>query len=368
MNSVTSFIYPYKPTMHNRKQEGVNTAMKWVVCDSNTFYIYVMKHVSILVPEGDVSVTNIEGTHQIFGHVNQLAALAGKPPVFKTQLVGLKSESRVKGLFSIHPNALIDEVETTDLIIIPALQSNMVTALKANEPFVPWLIQQYKQGAEIASLCIGSFLLASTGLLKGRKCATHWVAANQFRSMFPDIDLVTDRIITDEKGLYSSGGAYSSLNLVLYLVEKFAGREIAISCSKVFQIEIERNSQSTFMIFNPQKEHEDDAVKRAQHYIEQHYNSKLSVEDLATMLHVSRRNLERRFRKVTYNSIAEYIQRVRVEAAKQVLERERENVNEAMYKAGYTDVKAFRTIFKKLTGVSPVEYRNKYNKRSLMIA
>jgi transcriptional regulator GlxA family with amidase domain len=327
-----------------------------------------MKHISILIPEGDCSLVNIEGSHQIFNEVNSVLARAGKPPMFKVQLVGFKKETSMKkGLFTIHPDVLIKDLDHTDLVIIPAIYGDKKQILENNKEFIPWLIKQYGEGAAIASLCIGVFLLAGTGLLKGRKCATHWVEAETFRKMFPDVDLVPDKIITDEQGIYTSGGAYSGLNLLLYLVEKFAGREMAIVCSKLFEIEIERNTQSQFMIFTPQKQHEDDVIKKAQEYIEKNYEEKITVDDLASMLSISRRNLERRFKKVTYNSIVEYMQRVRIEAAKQTLERARENVNEAMYKAGYTDIKAFRTTFKKLTGLSPLEYRNKYNRNGVLV-
>jgi transcriptional regulator GlxA family with amidase domain len=321
-----------------------------------------MKHFAIIIPEGDCSITNIEGTHQIFSEVNSYFTRRGKDSPFKIQLVGLRKEPGLKkGAFVVHPDAYIDEVQQMDLIIIPAMQMEMKKALEINQPFVPWLINQYNKGAEVASLCIGSFLLASTGLLNGRKCATHWVEADNFKTMFPEVDLVADKIITDEQGLYSSGGAYSSLNLVLYLVEKYAGREIAIHCSKIFQIEIDRNSQSPFMIFNPQKDHQDDIIKRAQVYIEANYSDRIAVDELASKLAISRRNLERRFKKVTYNSIVEYIQRVRIEAAKMTLESNGENVNEAMYKSGYSDSKAFRTTFRKYTGLSPMQYKNKYS-------
>jgi transcriptional regulator GlxA family with amidase domain len=322
-----------------------------------------MKHISILIPQGDCSLVNVQGTYQIFSEVNGVLARAGKPPMFKIQLVGIRKQTSViNGLFSIRPEVLIDEVDHSDLIIIPAIFGDKSKIIEDNKEFVPWLIQQYKQGAGVASLCIGAFLLASTGLLNGRKVATHWVEADNFREMFPDVILVPDKIITDEQGIYTSGGAYSWLNLVLYLIEKFAGRDMAIVCSKLFEIQIERNSQSAFMIFNPQKQHEDEVIKEVQEYIEKHYDEKISVDDLALKFGLSRRNLERRFRKVTYNSIVEYLQRVRIEAAKQTLERNRENVNEAMYKAGYNDIKAFRTTFKKLTGLSPLEYRNKYSR------
>ena len=326
-----------------------------------------MKHISILIPQGDCSLVNIEGSHQIFNEVNSVLARAGKAPMFKVQLVGLRKETSMKkGLFTIHPDVLIHDLDRTDLVIIPAIYGDKNQILENNQEFLPWLIRQYKGGAAIASLCIGVFLLAGTGLLKGRKCATHWVEADNFRKMFPDVDLVPDKIITDEQGIYTSGGAYSGLNLLLFLVEKFAGREMAIVWAKLFEIEIERNAQSQFMIFTPQKQHEDEVIKKAQEYIEKNYEEKITVDDLASMLSISRRNLERRFKKVTYNSIVEYMQRVRIEAAKQTLERARENVNEAMYKAGYTDIKAFRTTFKKLTGLSPLEYRNKYNRNGAL--
>jgi len=327
-----------------------------------------MKHISIVVPEGDSSLTNIEGTHQIFTQVNTFLSQAGKPPLFEVQLVGLNAQSRMKkGLFSIHPEALISEVDHTDLIIIPALQGNMSQSLEQNKDFIPWIIRQYEGGASVASLCIGSFLLASTGLLKGRKCATHWIAANDFRSRFPDVELVPDKIITDELGIYSSGGAYSSLNLILYLVEKFAGRDMAILCSKAFQIDIQRDSQSPFTMFTAQKDHEDDAIRKAQEFIEANVGDRITVDQLASMLCIGRRNLERRFKKATANTVVEYIQRVKVEAAKMSFESSRENVNEVMYQVGYTDAKAFRTTFKRITGLSPVQYRSRYQREAATV-
>jgi transcriptional regulator GlxA family with amidase domain len=183
--------------------------------------------------------------------------------------------------------------------------------------------------------------------------------------LFPDVDLVVDKIITDEQGIYSSGGAYSYLNLVLYIIEKYAGRDVAILCSKVFGIEIDRGSQSPFIMFNGQKEHEDEPIKQAQLFIEKNFHDKITVEQLAGMFAMGRRNLERRFKKATSNTVVEYIQRVKIEAAKLSLESSRENVNEVMYKVGYSDTKAFRTTFKKLTGLSPVQYRNKYNRKAV---
>jgi transcriptional regulator GlxA family with amidase domain len=288
----------------------------------------------------------------------------GRPAMCKVQLVGLEKEvPAAGGIYTINTDVLANDLTKTDLIIIPALDGEMPKTLENNKAFIPWIIHQYKAGAEVASLCVGAFLLASTGLISGRSCATHWMAANDFRRMFPDVNLVEDRIITDENGIYSSGGAFSYLNLILYLVEKYAGRDVAVFMSKAFQIDIERRSQSPFVIFHGQKEHEDEAIKNAQEFIEKNVGDRLTVDQLASMFAIGRRNLERRFKKATSNTVVEYIQRVKIEAAKMSLETSRENVNEVMYKVGYNDTKAFRTTFKKITGLSPIEYRNKYNRK-----
>lgn len=191
--------------------------------------------------------------------------------------------------------------------------------------------------------------------------------ANEFRNLFPDVNLMDDKIMTEEDGIYTSGGAYSYLNLLLYLIEKHAGRDIAILISKTFMIDIDRDSQSPFIMFKGQKAHEDEPVKKAQEFIEQNYQDKITVDQLASMLALGRRSLERRFKKATCNTVVEYIQRVKIEAAKKDLETSRKNINEVMYDVGYNDTKAFRTIFKKTTGMTPVDYRNKYNKEVMVI-
>jgi transcriptional regulator GlxA family with amidase domain len=321
------------------------------------------KHISILVPNGMCVLSTIVGTHNILSVANDHWQSKGGKTVFDVQLVGISKEINLyNGLFTIRPELLIDEVHKTDLIIIPALQGDFEEGLKLNREFTPWITRQYKQGAEIASLCTGSFLLASTGLLKGRKCTTHWVAEGLFRQLFPEVDLVTDRIITEERGIYSSGGAFSFLNFILYLVEKYYGRDTAVYCSKVCEIDMERSCQSPFSIFFGDKTHEDEPIKKAQLFMENNVGDKITIERLAAMSALSRRNFERRFKRATSNTPVEYLQRVKVEAAKKSLESGRENVNDVMYAVGYSDSKAFRTIFKKITGLSPLEYRNKYNR------
>ncbi len=328
-----------------------------------------MKHVSILIPRGHTSLANIEGSHQFFTYVNGFLVQAGREPLFEPRLVGLARETRqTTGLFTVNPDMLIGEVSRTDLIIVPAIHGDPHQALADNEEFIPWILHQHGQGAEVASFCVGAFFLAFTGLLDGKPCATHWMQANNFRRMFPQVDLVDDKIMTDAQGIYTSGGAYAYLNLLLYLIEKYAGREIAVLAAKTFMIDIDRSSQSPFMIFQGQRQHDDEEVRRAQDYIERHYQGRITVDELAAIVTVGRRNLERRFKKATANTVIEYIQRVRIEAAKKSLETGRKTINELMYEVGYSDTKAFRTTFRRITGLSPQGYRNKYHKESASLS
>jgi transcriptional regulator GlxA family with amidase domain len=319
-----------------------------------------MKTVSILVPENAVPAAIVDPQY-MFSAINMFYKNAGQPPFFNVQLVGLNRDIRLNnGSVSFHPDALIQDVAHTDLIIIPAISGDIEAAIAANKDFFPWIVSHHRRGAEVASLCIGAFLLASTGLLRGKACSTHWLHAAAFKRMFPDVKMADDRVITDQNGLYTSGGANAYWNLLLYLVEKYTHREMAIMASKYFLLDTAKKSQLPFAMFKGQKNHGDDLVLAAQEYIENHFESKISVEWLADRFGVGRRTFERRFKKNTANSIIEYIQRVRIEAAKLQLEDGQKQVNEVMYAVGYNDPKAFREVFKKYTDMSPVDYRQKY--------
>lgn len=321
-----------------------------------------MKHIIILATEGS-NLGSIDNPRRAFLAVNEYLKDKGKPRLFKIQIAGTSKKVKLaNGIYTLHPDIEIKNIKTAALIIIPAFEGDIKAGVEQNKNLIPWIIGQYRNGSEIASLCVGAFLLAATGLLDGRNCSTHWRASDEFKNNFPKVNLVTDKILTDENGIYTSGGAFSSANLILYLIEKYAGKEAAIHCSKTFQVDVDRHSQSPFIIFKGQKDHNDLHIKKAQEFIEKNVSEKISVDQLASMLSIGRRNLERRFKKATSNSLVEYIQRVRVEAAKQRFESSSDNVNEVMYNVGYNDPKSFRTTFKRFTGLSPVNYRNKYNR------
>ena len=326
-----------------------------------------MKHLTILVPDGQNNLSSIVGAYKIFTRANDFWKASGKKELFKIELAGISKKIDFHdGLFSVKPHTHMSAIAKTNLIIIPSLNHNYQQAVKGNKQMLDWIVNQYELGAEVASICTGAFMLASSGLLDGKRCSTHWAVADQFRQMFPYVKLQTDLLITDENGIYTNGGAYSFLNLILYLIEKYYDRPTAILCSKVFQIEMDRNTQSTFTIFTGQKLHGDEIVKKAQAYIESNPQEKISFEDLSSKFAVGRRNFDRRFIKATGNTPLEYAQRVKIEAAKKAFETSRKTIHEVMYDVGYSDMKAFREVFRKITGMSPLAYRERYNKEAMV--
>ncbi|WP_207421568.1 GlxA family transcriptional regulator [Desertivirga brevis] len=325
-----------------------------------------MKHITLLYPEGHCNlgtVACIVGTVEILTRANIYWMEQGNKQKYQLNVAatGPKKEY-IDNLIAVRTNAFITDIKKTDLIIIPSAMP--AEELSESKLMYDWIIEQYKSGAEIASMCSGAFILASTGLMDGRGCSTHWSYADAFKKNYPKVNLHSDKLITDEKGVYTNGGAYSFLNLVIYLVEKYYDRQTAIFCAKIFQIELDRNSQSPFVIFAGQKKHDDQLVQRAQEYIEKNLSEKISVETLSSKFAIGRRNFDRRFIKATGNTPLEYSQRVKIECAKKALENTRKTINEVMYAVGYSDVKAFREVFRKITGLSPLEYRNKYNKEA----
>lgn len=325
-----------------------------------------MKHVSVLIPKGNSIVDTISSSYNLLRMANNYAKrLHGKAEdVLKVELVGIDMEPVIyNGVFQVTPQKTIETVQQTDLIVVPAIDGNIDKAVAANQPYISWITQQrIENNAEIAALCRGAVLLAETGLVNGKSCATHWIIEDEFKKRYPKVNLIPEKIISEDNGIYTSGGAYSFLNFLLYLIERYFGREVAIWCSKISEVEFDRLSQNHFTIFSGQKEHDDKEVKTAQEYIEVNFSEKFNIEELANMVHVSARSFLRRFKKATSNTPTEYIQRVKVEAAKKQLESTALHIQEVMIKVGYLDEKAFRNIFKKYTGISPVEYRSKYNR------
>jgi transcriptional regulator GlxA family with amidase domain len=320
------------------------------------------KKVSILVLEGCTPWAPVSAMEILnkAGEIHQ--EIAKTPtPYFRTELVGVKSKMvRSTPSFKIDCDTTLDQVKETDLLIIPAMEFDVKEKIQQNKSALPHILRLYHQGTEVASLCTGAFLLAATGLLHHKSATTHWYSAAQFRSMFPDIRLEDQKIIIDEGGIYTSGGASSSMHLGLYITEKYCGKETANMATRMLLLDTNDASQARYSMFIPQKLHSDEAIRHAQRIIEEDQEEKYSVQTLADSVHLSRRSFIRRFKSATGNTPVEYLQRMNVEKAKRLLEKSKSTVEEIIYSLGYNDIHSFRKLFVRYTDLTPKEYRVRY--------
>jgi transcriptional regulator GlxA family with amidase domain len=257
-------------------------------------------------------------------------------------------------------------IDVYDLIIVPAMRSARIAGvLAAERTLVEWLQEQHRQKAALASICIGAFLLAETGLLSGKNATTNIRFAAQFRLRYPDVEVRDDKIIVDQGNILTCGGAFIFTTFMIYLIEKYYGHEEAIMVAKLLMINTHELPQHTFSIFRLQRDHADERIGEAQTFIEQNYSGNLSVERLAGRYYMSPRNFIRRFEAATGNTPLEYLQRVRIEAAKKLLENSNDSMEHIALKCGYEDIGFFRKVFKRHAAVNPKEYQKKYGRTGL---
>lgn len=326
-----------------------------------------MKRISLLVYE-DVVLSSVSGVIDLLNATNGYLQSIGREPAFQLELVSEhKAQVQLHAPVALLSTRTLEEATDTDLILIPAFNGPAAEVLRKNAAALDWLRTQRAKGTELASLCFGAYFLCEAGLLQGRSAACHWLAYEDISSRYPDTQILQDVVLTDTGGLYTSGGALLSWNLVLYLVEKFCGREISIGVSRMFNIDLDRHSQRHFVVFHAQHSHEDEPVKEAQLFMEENFTREISMEGLASRAAMSKRNFIRRFKAATHNTPQEYLQRVRIEAAKKALERNEDDVNGAMYLSGYNDPKTFRKVFKNITGLTPQDYRKKYRRAAVLV-
>lgn len=296
----------------------------------------------------------------VFETVNRLAGAGTQGPPFEIRLYQQVSACNQES-FDAYPVQQISASVVADLILIPSFKlEDISTAIQDNGASVEWLKKQAARGAGIGSFCTGAFLLAASGLLSGKRATTHVDACPAFRAAFPDVDLRSDLTVTEDGNLYTSGGATSSFHLMLHLIRKFCGHEQAVSVAKIFAIDMDRKQQAYFSTFNSDRAHFDPLVKLAQEKIAEGYQQTVTIEELIRDIPASRRNMLRRFKQVTGITPIAYLQQTRIAAAKKLLEQTAEQMQEVIFKSGYSDPKAFRKVFKKNVGMTPKAYRDKF--------
>ena len=254
-------------------------------------------------------------------------------------------------------------LDPPDLVVVPGLDDDLVPSFTRNRSWVPWIAKWHAAGARIATSCTGAFLAADAGVLDGKEATTHWIAADAFRRHFPRVLLAPERMIVDAGDVISSGGATTFLTLVIYLTERYGSHDRAVLAAKVMLVDGERRSQLPYVALGPARDHADQLIHRVQSFMEAHLAAGVSVEELAAHASVSTRTLNRRFKAATGQTPRGYLQQVRIQAAKRLLETTTDPVDELRARVGYGDPTAFRRAFTQATGLGPRQYRQKYGLR-----
>ena len=300
----------------------------------------------------------------VFDTVNSYYQANGEEALFKLSVLYAENSDNEIQAFNGHKPQPLKSASAHDLVLIPAFgTADLNCAVQENLEFLPWLRKQHQEGVELASFCTGAFLLGASGLLNGKSATTHIHASTSFAASYPDVFLRANEVITYDQGIYTSGGATSTFHLLLRLIHNYGSREIAVRMAKVFAIDMNRGQQSYFGTFVPSRDHGDELVIKTQRCIENLYNKVATVDDILQQIPASRRNIERRFKLATGNTMIEYLQKTRIEVAKKLLEQTNQSILEIMLNSGYNDLKAFRQLFKKCSGMTPKDYREKFKAR-----
>jgi len=322
----------------------------------------------------DVTVLFLDGGHastavgplEVFREAGRLwNQLTGAPeqPAFRARAASLGGRSvRANGPYRVAPDEALEDLGATDLVFVPSAGLGLDRVLAQNAPVVAFLRNVHARGTRVAGVCSGVSLLAAAGLLDGRRATTHWGLVAEYRERFPAVDWQPDALVTEDAGICCGGGVHAALDLALYLVEKHCSREVALECSRSLLIDMPRDCQAGFAVLPVGGDHTDAAVLRAEEWIRRHCREEIRFEALASELGMSPRNFIRRFKKATGLAPVDYVQRLRVHAARRMLEDRDTGVQEVCHAVGYGDPSFFRSVFKRHTGHSPAEYKRRFGR------
>ncbi|WP_417320712.1 GlxA family transcriptional regulator [Emcibacter sp.] len=268
------------------------------------------------------------------------------------------------GNIPIHIDCGLNANAAPDLIIIPdiVLEPDFEPGVEWTRS-IDWLQRMHEQGSVITTVCTGSVLLAASGLLDGRPCTSHWSVANMIRQNYPKVIVEENKIIQigdQDHSLVTAGGSASWEELALYLVRRYFGYEEASRICKMFLLADRSDGQLPFIPLVPTVDHEDAVISECQLWIADHYAIDNPVSHMAARSKLNERTFKRRFKKATGYRPVEYVQTLRIEEAKQLLETTSDTVDEVALSVGYEDSAFFRRLFRRLAGISPSKYRQKF--------
>jgi transcriptional regulator GlxA family with amidase domain len=330
-----------------------------------------MPQIRIWVYDG-ILASGVAGTLDVFTAANSVSAEVngnrGKAPLLQWRIESLdgKPVETASGQV-VQVDGPLNARSTADAIVVPgpfiANIEHFFDRPDLLEPLFAALRRQHARGALLASYCTGSFVLAEAGLLDGGVATTHWAKAKAFAKRYPEVDLRVSEILTEQNRILCSGAITTSLNLALRIVEKLAGSKVAAATARMMLIDTNRVSQSSYASMPDGPQHSDALVARAERWMEKSLQQGFSLAGLARHLAVSERTLNRRFKLATGNAPLQYLQTLRVDVAKRLLENKGLHVDAVSERVGYGDLSTFRRLFKRETGLSPREYQRRFARR-----
>jgi len=294
--------------------------------------------------------------------------LAGKPMQrpFRVRIVTVDGRpvTTRTGLV-IHPDGAINDIKRADAILVTSAGEDIDGAMAQSAPAVPWLKAHHQKGAVLGSICSGLAVLAMTGLLDGKKATTHWGLIEEFRKRFAAIRFEPDQLLVDEGTLITAGGGYAGNDLSIYLVEKICGSVMARQCSDALLVETGRQLQTPFAGLVLHRMHTDEKIQAVQRWLDEHYREDIVLDDVAQQHHMSPRNFIRRFKQASGQTPIAYLQKLRVEAAKRLLEKSDMQIDAIAFEVGYLTQAHFRRLFRRYTSLTPAAFRARYSAASI---
>ena len=284
-------------------------------------------------------------------------------PKFKVKIASVGGvDIKCSNRLILQAHCDINDIQECDLLLIPTIGDSIDKVLKRNSDLIPHLIRLADTNADIASNCSGAFFLAEAGLLDNKIATTHWGYANKFKADYPLVDLQENQFVTQSGNIFCAAGGSAFYDLALLLIERYCGREMSTQVAKTQIIDSKRGSQNSYTNVTLHKPHSDVLVKQVQEFIENNFEQSIQVSDLATMVNVTSRTLNRRFQSCVAMRPIEYIQAVRIEQAKRLLESGKVSIKSLAYQVGYNDISSFTRLFKRATELTPKEYQDKFSR------
>lgn len=315
-------------------------------------------HITLLLAEHS-SLASAALALEVLDAANRFALPAAPP--FRLNLASLDGQPVTSAQGRSMPvDMALEAVEKTDLVLIPGFLFSLREALPTFTRYSTWLRRQHAQGAVVASMCTATFMLAEAGLLEGVEATTHWAFADLLRRRYPEARVDERRILCEDGRVITSGGASAAMDLLLHLIRRFASRELAQQCSRYLLIDNVRSEQSIYISWSLPRSHGDKAILRVQDWMEAHFAGPCGIDELATRFGFGVRNFKRRFKEATGHTPLAYLQALRLEKAKELLETTRQSFETITSRVGYEDSNSFRRLFCQRVGVSPTAFRKRF--------